>query len=157
VFRLLGAAEGLAEQEVGRVELRAGEQKLDGVIEVAAGRHLVGTVEALGGNPTSLGGDGWQLVGSHGAGGPVGGVRRSGPWGGSGRDFVVPQTGPAAHPFRRNPSAVYKDDTFPAEVPFVSDHPTLVRVVDASAPDPDVLRAAGETIRAGGLVAFPTE
>jgi L-threonylcarbamoyladenylate synthase len=39
----------------------------------------------------------------------------------------------------------------------VSDRPTVVRVIDPIAPDPDVLRAAAETVRAGGLVAFPTE
>lgn len=39
----------------------------------------------------------------------------------------------------------------------MSDRPTLVRPIDPDAPDPGTLRAAAETIRAGGLVAFPTE
>jgi L-threonylcarbamoyladenylate synthase len=39
----------------------------------------------------------------------------------------------------------------------VSNRPTVVQVIDPTAPDPDVLRAAAERVRAGGLVAFPTE
>lgn len=52
---------------------------------------------------------------------------------------------------------MYKDDTSPPEATFVLDRPTVVRPIDPDAPDPEVLRAAAEVIRAGGLVAFPTE
>jgi L-threonylcarbamoyladenylate synthase len=40
---------------------------------------------------------------------------------------------------------------------FVSIRQTETIIVDAERPDPDAIRKAGEIIRAGGLVAFPTE
>ena len=39
----------------------------------------------------------------------------------------------------------------------MSDRPTVVRLIDPAAPDSEVLRAAADVLRAGGLVAFPTE
>lgn len=39
----------------------------------------------------------------------------------------------------------------------MSDRPTVVRPIDPAHPDPGLLREAGEVVRAGGLVAFPTE
>lgn len=39
----------------------------------------------------------------------------------------------------------------------MSDRPTVVRPIDPAHPDPGLLQEAGDVIRGGGLVAFPTE
>jgi hypothetical protein len=50
--------QGLPEEEVGGVELAAGQEELDGVIVIAAAGHLIGAVKSLGGDAPDFGGDG---------------------------------------------------------------------------------------------------